>query len=33
MQVAVLDTLWGTILFALTGLVLQLLRPRLHRIL
>ncbi|EIE24319.1 hypothetical protein COCSUDRAFT_62819 [Coccomyxa subellipsoidea C-169] len=32
-KVAVLDTLWGTILFALTGLVLQLLRPRLHRIL
>jgi len=31
-QVAVLDTIWGTLLFGLTGFVLQLIRPRLQRV-
>ena len=29
-KVAVLDCMWGTLLYALTGLVLQWLRPRLQ---
>ena len=29
-KVAILDCIWGTILYALTGLVLQRLRPRLQ---